>query len=323
MIIDNKKNILIYGATFFIIFVVLISFLAFKKNNQKKNRNLVIENSDVPKVLGATFDLRGPEKNFEKSKFIKTGDLDFSKISAKSFLAFNAKDGQVLAEKLINEKNSIASLTKLLTALVVYENTDLESDIEIQQSDIVNVNPILKLKAGDKIKTIDLLNSMLVGSCNDAALALANFVAKKTGRDFVALMNEKARELKMTNSNFSNPIGFDSKENFSTANDLSRLITVLEQLNVFKNTGKKTKYEFMSENGNLYFIKSTNKLIKKYNDLEAIKTGYTVNSLGSMITRLNFQNEQIILIVLNSQNRENDTVQLKDLIKMNFILKQF
>jgi D-alanyl-D-alanine carboxypeptidase len=99
------------------------------------------------------------------------------------------------------------------------------------------------------------------------------------------------------------------------------LINNLEKLAVFRNLGKKIDYEFVSKNGNSYSTESTNKLIKTHSDLEAVKTGYTAGSLGSMISRLNFQGRQIILMVLNSPNRENDTLLLKDQIIQNFSLQ--
>lgn len=315
----NKRNIFIF--CLLAVFVVILGLYYIWQNNQKEKVARQNESNGQPRVLGIISNPRGPDELRVYPKFAQKGELNLSKISAKSFLAYDPLTSQILLEKSANIQIPIASLTKLLTALVAYEKLDLGSEIEISIADTMDISPSLKLQPGEKVKVLDLFNAMLIGSNNDAALALANHAAKATNQNFVNLMNKKAKDLGMSYSKFSNPLGFDSKENFSTAKDLVLLINNLEKLAVIKNLGKQTSYKFISKDGNSYFTESTNKLIKTHSDLEAIKTGFTSNSLGSMISRLNFQGRQIILIVLNSSNREKDTLLLKDQITQNFSLQ--
>src|SRR4029077_21109724 len=101
-------------------------------------------------------------------------------------------------------------------------------------------SPALNFLVGDSVKADDVFNSMLIGSCNDAALALADDVTGQTQKNFVDLMNQEAKTLGMANSSFENPMGFDNFNNYSTAQDIKILITETQQLAVFKDLGRMT-----------------------------------------------------------------------------------
>jgi serine-type D-Ala-D-Ala carboxypeptidase (penicillin-binding protein 5/6) len=269
----------------------------------------------APQVLGAAISLRGIEP---EEKLIKSGDINLSEITAGSILVFDLSNGEILVEKNSSEKVSIASLTKLLTALVAYEQNDFNSEITITSNDTLEVKPALGFRIGDTIKTLDIFNAMLVGSANDAALVLAHATQKKVGTTFVELMNQKAASLGMSDSHFSNPMGFDSVTNYSTAQDLKKLITETQKLAVFTNLGKKLAYKFTGSSGISYYAKATNKLLERFTDLEAIKTGHTLNSQGAMASKLLLQNKKIILIILESKSREKDTIILRDQILKSY-----
>lgn len=268
-----------------------------------------------PEVLGAftTENLRGELQLEETVGLKQVGPINFSDISAKSFLAYDLATGQILAQKDISSPLPIASLTKLVTAMVVYEQTTLDEVVTIGDN-LIAIRPILGLLPGDKIKVGDLFNAMLVGSSNDAAQALSEYVTEKTGSNFIKLMNQKSGQLGMSSSNFSNPLGFDSKFNYSTAEDLKNLVNASQSLSAFKLLGKKTSYTFTSQNGHRYSTVATNKLLEKYPELESVKTGHTENSQGSIITKLNIAGHEVIIIVIGSTSRESDTVKLKDRI---------
>jgi D-alanyl-D-alanine carboxypeptidase len=233
-------------------------------------------------------------------------------VTADGFLVYDVSSGSILAEKNGTEKFYVASLTKLMTALVSYDETDLNQRYIIAPDDSLDVSPELKLKQGDKVLAWDLFNAMLVGSANDAAKALAHFAADFIGKDFVDLMNQKAQELGMADSHFSNPMGFDSKYNYSTAEDLKKLVDKTQSLPAFTELGKKTVYKFTSEFGNSYGVTATNKLISSDSEVQAIKTGSTPNAKEAMITKITRNNHSVIVIVLSSQDREGDTLKLSD-----------
>ena len=268
----------------------------------------------APTVLGEFTSVRGEPADTGLQNPEKIKDLDLNAISAESFLAYDINSSFVLAQKNPAQKISIASLTKLLTAFVVYQKTNLGESIKITGNDMLNIAPALGLKLNDEIRVSDLFNAMLIGSTNDAALALANFAASSTGQSFADLMNEQAGNLQMANSKFSNPMGFDSQNNFSTAEDLQKLVDASQKLAAFSNLGKKSSYNFTSNLGFNYYTKATNKLTAQYPDLEAVKTGFTESSKGAMITKLSVGDHKIIIIILDSQNREKDTLILRQQI---------
>ncbi len=250
-----------------------------------------------------------------RPEFIDQNSSELKNVSAKSYLIYNENSGQNLLTSEINIKLGIASLTKLLTAYVAYRNLDLNSSLKINYEDFVDVAPILGLRVNDEVSSLDLFNAMLIGSANDAAKALANETARVTGHNFVELMNSEAKNLGMQNSNFSNPMGFDSDRNFSTADDLKKIILATQQLGAFKNISRYKNYGFKDVSLKKAFkIESTNKLISSHPEIEAIKTGYTENSLGSMAIRVNTKSGSYIILVLGSKDRENDVLILEDIL---------
>lgn len=287
-------------------------FLIDQPQSQAKAQQDKIE----PQVLGASTTVRGePEVANFVPKILKVPD--YSGISAKSFLVFDLKSGENLLEKNTDQKLGIASITKLLTALVAYNNSDLNSSFQVKAKSSIKISPILGLIPGDEVKAMDVFNAMLVGSNNDAALALASFVSE-TNNSFVALMNRQAQEIGMTNSNFANPLGFDSDENYSTATDLKLLITKTESLAAFSNLGRRISYDFVGKNNRTYHAVATNKLIARHPDISAIKTGHTENSGGAMATKIEKKGHEIVILVLGSANRELDTLKLKSLVDTGF-----
>ena len=159
---------------------------------------------------------------------------------------------------------------------------------------------------------------MLVGSCNDAALMLGRLLQEKTQIPIATLMNNKAKELEMNNSQFSNPLGFDSAFNYSTASDLWKVVKITSSLPAFIELGHKTNYSFISNNNNSYRVRATNKLIAKYPDISAIKTGFTGEAQGTMIVKIDNNGNPYVIIILGSLSRESDILNLKELVSQSF-----
>jgi D-alanyl-D-alanine carboxypeptidase len=268
-----------------------------------------------PRVLGQSTTTAETVILPKKPQFIDKNLPELKNITAKSYLIFNEKTEQNLLESEINLKLGIASLTKLLTAYVAYKNLDLNSVIKISYEDLVDTAPILGLRPNDEVVSLDLFNAMLIGSANDAAKALANQTTRVTGLNFVETMNFEAKSLGMQNSNFSNPMGFDSDRNFSTANDLKKIILATQQLGAFKNVSRYRSYAFKEATLKKAFkIESTNKLIASHPEIEAIKTGYTDNSLGALAIRVNTQSASYVILVLGSKDRETDALTLENIL---------
>jgi serine-type D-Ala-D-Ala carboxypeptidase (penicillin-binding protein 5/6) len=279
-----------------------------------KSSNATVE----PKVLGVYTDVpakfRG-ESFQEVSEPTVTGAFATSTIAAHSYLVYDTKSGKELTSKNPADKLPIASITKLMTGLIAYEQLQLDEYTTVPHLSYVKDSPVLNLRWSDDVKAGDVLSAMLIGSENDAAQMLARLVENKTGEKFVTHMNTKAKELGMENSRFSNPLGFYSQYNYSSAEDVRKLVDETQKFPAFQNVGRKVSFTFDSRNGNRYYSTTTNKLIKSHSDIYAIKTGYTKESLGSMVTKVDINGHEVIIIILQSPDREGDTLKLKKQIE--------
>jgi len=134
------------------------------------------------------------------------------------------EDGAVLAQQSARRERAIASITKLMTAIVVLQRASLSDVVRVSPRAVGVGEATIYLRAGEELTTATLLRAMLVRSANDAAEALALQVGKGSTSRFVALMNAKARELGLTDTNFENPHGLDARGHVSSARDTTALI---------------------------------------------------------------------------------------------------
>lgn len=238
-------------------------------------------------------------------------------LSAKSALAYDLDSGSILYSRNLDQKLPIASLTKLMTALVVVQHADLNAEVVISKSDLAVVGSTVGLLAGEKIKVSDLLSAMLIPSGNDAALALANFTAG-TPEKFADLMNQEVADLKLVDTHFSNPVGwdsFDSQENFSNSLDLLKIVQeFLKHANLRQIAATKETSVASTDGKYVHRLGSTNKLLLSNSEVVGLKTGFTSKALGNLIILANHNDRQIVTIVLGSQNREDDSQKLMDWI---------
>ncbi len=277
-----------------------------------------------PKVLGVTDGtqnlIRGQGQTLEiaaAKPLLQVQSISLSGANAKSILIYDVATGSILAEKNPKFPLPIASLTKLMTAFVSYNHSNFNESVTITGDGVLNVSPTLGLKPGEVVTTGDLFNSMMVGSANDAALSLATYISHKTGTKFSILMNDTALELHMTDSHFSNPMGFDSDTNYSTAEDLRLLVDAARRYEAFSLMGRKTNYSFANQSGRRYAVRATNTLLADP-EISAIKTGFTPEAQGSMITEINHNSHIFIIILIGSPSREQDTLFLKKEIISNY-----
>ncbi len=229
-------------------------------------------------------------------------------ISASSAVVIDAKTGVTLFEKDPLARLLPASTVKLMTALVALQKCSPEKLVTI--GDVEKEPNVMGLQTGDVISVKNLLYGLLVFSANDAALALS-YSCDTTTQDFVNEMNLKARELQMKSTHFTNPIGFDSEGEFTTAKDLAKLakvavanpliakIVATKQTVVTDATGQKT-----------YFLQNINELLGQVAGVEGVKTGETKGSLQVLITQTTREGNTIIVVVLSSADRFADSKQL-------------
>ena len=221
-------------------------------------------------------------------------DIETTAIQASSYIVIEQSTNKILQGSNYDTQRSVASISKIMTALVVLENIDIYQ-YTIVPNEITTVEgSSMYLKVNDKIKIKDLLYGLLLRSGNDAAITLALTICD-TIDEFVCLMNKKAEKLNMKNSFFSNPHGLDEKDNgnISTAFDMALLYSYCLQNPIFSEI-------ISSKNYNNYVNK--NKLLKNYQYCTGGKTGYTKKAKRTLITSASKDNINLIVVTLNCGN---------------------
>ncbi len=251
----------------------------------------------------------------------KIGNDNDINIDAKSAIAFDAETDFVLYEKKSKEKMPIASLTKIMTALVALENNKLDDVVTISESAFNAGERKEGLAKGEKIKLGDLFKIMLVSSNNIAASALAEHASGNV-KDFVGLMNKKAEELGLKDTVFYNPTGLDQEsKNISTAYDIAQLVDYSLDKPLIWEYSKIQNATLNSLDGKIkHRIKNTNLLVGKLENVIGGKTGFTdeAGECLALITENPQKKSRVITVVLNANNRFLQTEKLINWVFGNY-----
>jgi len=238
-------------------------------------------------------------------------------IDANTAVLYDVDTGQYLFEKNIDTRVPIASLTKLISALVVQDHFGNDEVVAVASGSIRVDGQKQTLYDGERIRVRDLVSMMLVESSNDAAYALAAY-AQHLGIDFVARMNQKAATLGMDNCHFTDPAGLDDNA-YCTARDLIRLVRgTLRQAPQLLPVMAQQQLTVTSADGKLsHLVKSTNELLGQLGGIVAGKTGYTDGALGCLIliVKIPEKDDTLLSIVLGSRSRFRDTMTLVDWVQ--------
>lgn len=233
-------------------------------------------------------------------------------ISAKSALAIDLDSETLLYSKDSSINLPIASLTKLMTALVVVKNTDFNDAVIVDAKHINTVGINIGLIPGEQLTVDSLLQAMLIPSSNDAALILANHISESPEL-FAVLMNDEAKHLGLTASYYANPVGWDTSGGYS--NTLDQVKVLQEFLsNPRLAEISKTKEATITSLDGMYSHKltTTNKLLLENPEITGVKTGFTTKALGNLIITSQKGNKRVATIVLGSVNREEDSRKILD-----------
>ncbi len=241
------------------------------------------------------------------------GVSDFN-IKAKSAIVLDAKTGTVLYSENSGENLPIASLTKIMTALVVLDSADLNKDVLISRNAFNTKGSKNGLAVGEKITVENLLKVMLVNSNNISAVALAEHTSRSVD-NFVLLMNEKADSIGLKNTEFLNPSGLDGKEdnNISTAYEMAQLVDYALEKPLIWEILRIQKTTVASIDGKIeHRLKNTNLLLGKLKNITGGKTGLTDNAgqCLALIVGDPENNHRIISVVLNADDRFSETEKL-------------
>ncbi|MEO6845979.1 MAG: D-alanyl-D-alanine carboxypeptidase family protein [Chthoniobacterales bacterium] len=218
-------------------------------------------------------------------------------IKAESAILIDAKTGKVLFARNENAPRQIASTQKLLTALLVAEEGDLDHTFTIEFPDTQAEPTKLDFKPGEVYSRRALLTVMLVKSTNDAALALARDNAGSV-EAFADKMNRRAFVLGATHSHFVNPNGLPSHEQYSTASDLSKIAMAAHENPTLRPIVAMKDVVFQYSTGHLVAFHSTNHVLSKYPFCTGMKTGYTVDAKHCLVLSGEYKDREVIAVVL-------------------------
>ncbi len=244
-------------------------------------------------------------------------------ITATSAAVIDCIDGKILYNKNMDEKLYPASLTKILTAILVVENCDLQDVATVSQHAIDSVEYgylTANIKAGEQLTVEQLLNMLIISSCNDVSNVLAEHIAGST-EAFVEMMNKKAEEIGCTNSHFVNCSGEHSENHYSTAHDMVLIGKYAMQYDEIKNIANKISYRLGPTNvydkdDRLY--ETSNEMILSgssnyYRYVSGVKTGFTTPA-GYCFMGYSVKNDMPLVSVVmkstTSNSRYDDTKQI-------------
>ena len=239
----------------------------------------------------------GPIDTFFEQESVETIGNQRINISAGAAIVMDTVSGRVLYEKNAYKRSSIASTTKIMTAIVALENGRDDEDVVVSKKAASISGSQVNLQEGKTYKLGDLMYAMMLRSGNDAAIAIAEHIGGSI-EAFAEMMNRKAAEIGATNTNFVTPHGLDNPQHYSTPYDLA-LITqyALRNEKFCKIVGTKNT---TFQGGN---ITNTNEMLGLYPGADGVKTGYTGQAGRCLVTSATQNGWRIISVVLNCGSR--------------------
>ena len=254
-------------------------------------------------------------------------DDEFS-INAKAGLIVETNTGKIIYEKDINEQNYPASTTKILTAILAIENSNLEDTATVSQNAVANIPTgyvIAPLYVGEQIKVKDLLYALLLKSSNDAAYVLAEHVGGSI-EGFAEMMNNKASELGCKNSHFVNPNGIDNKNHYTTAYDMYLITNYAMKNETFAEIVSTYQYTLPATNKcpvSNRVMKNTNNFVNPnsgYYDkkVKGVKTGTTDFAGNCLITDSADKGLEFITVLLGAETSNSKFNESSKMIEYAF-----
>ncbi|HNV96972.1 MAG TPA: serine hydrolase [bacterium] len=301
---------------FLIIIPIILSFL----NITNTSNNFTYP--EINNINNKTF-IKFMDNSSDKNEFPKKiiNDSLGVNVSAKSILVRDLNTDKILFSKNKDEVRQIASITKLMSAIVIKDlNVDYEKIIEITKEDSVGDFSKTKLLPGDKLKFKDLLSNSLIVSSNSGVLcAIKN--ANISEEEFVKKMNQKAKEMGLKNTSFEDATGLSNK-NISTAEEILKITKLAFSYEDIKLETSQKKYSFQLDSGKVIEVSNTNELIGSYLNIKAGKTGYTEEAGYCLVSEVEYDNKgPILVVVLGSNSHFERFSDLKDV--SNWVFKNY
>ena len=234
----------------------------------------------------------------------QTGAATGPGISATSAVLVDARSGQVLFEKNAHEQRSIASTTKIMTAIIVLERAKLDEIVTVSNSASSVGESALFLRTGEKISVRELLYALLLQSANDVAVALAEHIGGSVA-GFAELMNRKANSIGAEDTHFANPHGLYDANHYSTPYDLALITRYCFEDGRFTKIVATKEHDIPRQGKNQPTkVKNHNKLLWNYPYANGVKTGFIRQAGYCLISSANKNGVQLISVVLNSPSSD-------------------
>lgn len=231
--------------------------------------------------------------------------------SATSAILMDTDNQVILYQKDIHNVRSVASISKIMTAVLAIESGKLDDVIVVDDVIAEAYGSAIYIQVGEELTLRDLVYGLMLRSGNDAALVIAKYVGGDVD-EFVEMMNNKATEIGMLNTTFNNPHGLDAeKGNYSTAYDMAILTSYAMQLDEYKTITQTKKYT-LKTNKNTYVWNNKNKLLKLYKYTTGGKTGFTMIARRTLVTTASKDGINLVAVTLNDGNDFNDHMDLFD-----------
>ncbi len=244
--------------------------------------------------------------------------------NAKSAILVEVSTGNILFEKNKDEKLSVASLTKMMAQLLILEavekgNLNWDEKITTSANASGYGGTQIYLKTGEVMTARDLMKGISMASANDATVVLAERIAGSEEK-FVEMMNKKAQELGLKNTNFVNPTGLDEDNHYSSSYDLAKIaIELMKHEEIFKFSSLYEDY-LRQDSQNKFWLVNTNKLVRLYEGCDGLKTGFTDNAGYTMAVTAKRNNMRLLSIVLGESVSKVRNKEIEELLDYGFNL---
>jgi len=302
----RRVRLFLFGI--FIISLLLVGFIRYGSGQNYKLQ------SPLPDFLTAavneqvsTIDLWQPLFDF-----IAGNSNEIPEVTAKSVLVYDLTENKITYEKNSTQRLPIASLTKVMTAIVALENPKDNDRYKVLKENLVGENS-MGLSEGEVLSLEELAYGLILSSGNDSSEVLASNHTYSR-ENFIKAMNDKAKALGLSDTNFTNPSGLEGDGNqYSTAKDLLVITRfALSSLPVFRKVVSTVSYRIPQTSSHKeFYLENETNLLTSYPGVKGVKTGYTDEAGLCLITYLDYKGHKIIGIILGSDNRRQE---MKDLL---------
>lgn len=310
-----KKDYILLALLVFFTPVLILSYLKLEDVRKEASATFDSIVSPLPFLIQSS-----PRKAFANNSYWRpksdkevTSTIDRPFLTTQSAISYDLTTGRLLYEKNGKEKSPMASLTKIMTAIVAFENIDVNSSIRVSKNAATVGENAMGLSEGEELSFEELLYGLMLPSGNDAAEALAQ--GSPMGRDnFIHEMNKKAEDLGLSNTHFTNPSGLEGDgAQYTTAYDLLVITKYAMENTLFlKVVGTYNHFIPATNKHKAYDLYNDTNLLTSYPGVKGVKTGFTFEAGLCLVTYLEHEGHTIIAVLLNSQNRRQEMKELLD-----------